>query len=198
MAAPDPIPEKTKKTRGYAGLAAFEGLLLFSRWLQLPLLVGLLIALVVFAAKFAEHLLRTLLAFPTITREQMLLVTLDLIDMVLIANLVIMVVISGYETFISRLHLTDEPSVPAWLRRSSASQLKQRIATTILLISTIHLLHIYLDPQRVDEGKAQFMLLAQMVFLLTATAFVAFSWVDRRVGPPNETGDYPPPSENED
>lgn len=166
--------------RGSRELAAFEGVLLFSRWLQLPLLVGLIFALIIFEIKFAEHLIATFRNLDELSREQALLVTLDLIDMVLIANLVVMVVISGYETFISQLHLKNEPNIPVWLRRSTAGQLKLRITTTILLISTIHLLHFYLDPAEIDPEKAQFMLTAQVVFVLTAGAFVLFNWVDRK------------------
>ncbi|MGI9414644.1 MAG: YqhA family protein, partial [Hyphomicrobiales bacterium] len=127
-------------------LAMFEGCLLLVRWLQLPLLIGLVVALVVFELKFVAHLISIVSDMDTLTRERAILVTLDLIDMVLIANLVVMVVISGYETFISRLHMDDEPSVPASMRHSTTGKLKLRIATTILLISTIHLLHAYLDP----------------------------------------------------
>ena len=122
-------------------------------------------ALVVFELKFVTHLLQIVTDMETLTRERAILVTLDLIDMVLIANLVVMVVISGYETFISRLHMDDEPSVPAWMRHSTTGQLKLRIATTILLISTIHLLHAYLDPARIDDREAVFMIVSQVIFI---------------------------------
>ena len=164
----------------------FEGALLLIRWLQLPLLVGLVVALVVFELKFVTHLLQIVTDMETLTRERAILVTLDLIDMVLIANLVVMVVISGYETFISRLHMDDEPSVPAWMRHSTTGQLKLRIATTILLISTIHLLHAYLDPARIDDREAVFMIVSQVIFILTAAAFVLFHRLDRTLTKPGE------------
>ena len=159
-------------------IAAFEAALLFSRWLQIPLLVGLIVALVLIQLKFAQHLFVTMADLQTIGRERVILVTLDLIDMVLIANLVVMIVISGYETFVSNLHMEDEPSVPRWMRRSTTGKLKLRIATTILLISTIHLLHVYLDPARVDDSEISFMLIAQGVFVLTAAAYVFFHWLE--------------------
>ena len=175
-----------KRPKQMERLAVFEGILLFSRWLQLPLLIGLVVALVIFEIKFAQHLIDTLSALGTITREQAILVTLDLIDMVLIANLVVMVVISGYETFISPLHMADEPGVPAWMRRSTTGKLKLRIATTILLISTIHLLHLYLDPAGVDEVEARFVLITQVVFIATAAGFVIFNWLE--YGPQKKSG----------
>ena len=163
----------------------FEGALLWSRWLQVPLLIGLLIALIIVEIKFAEHLINTILSIEDITRERAILVALDLIDMVLIANLIVMVVISGYETFVSSLHVSGSNSVPPWMRRSTAGQVKMRIAVTILLISTIHLLHAYLDPEAIDREEMVFMLITQLVFIATVIAFVffrKFGEVDARGG----------------
>ncbi len=169
-----------KRDRHVKHYVAFESILLFSRWLQLPLLFGLIVALVIVEVKFAEHLIVTLANLGAFSKEQALLLALDLIDMVLIANLVVMVVISGYETFISRLHVREEPAVPVWMRRSTTGQLKLRIATTILLISTIHLLHVYLDPAIVNPAEVTFVLIAQLLFVATAAAFVVFNWLDRK------------------
>ena len=170
----DAASTPVRDSRRIGALAAFESGLLLSRWLQLPLLLGLLVALVIVEIKFAEHLIETILSMETITRERAILVALDLIDMVLIANLIVMVVISGYETFISTLHIADDNSVPFWMRRSTAGQVKLRIATTILLITTIHLLHLYLDPEEADQQEMIFMLTAQIVFIVTVFAFVIF------------------------
>lgn len=182
-----PTRGREAKPRHEQRLAVFEGVLLFSRWLQLPLLIGLVVALIVLEIKFAEHLLDSLTELGAVTREQAILVTLDLIDMVLIANLAVMIVISGYETFISRLHVDDESSVPTWMRRSTTGKLKLRIATTILLISTIHLLHLYLDPAEIDATKVRFTLIAQAVFIVTAAAFVFFNWMEHG---PHRKGGY--------
>ena len=166
--------EAPKRKSFFTSLEGFESALLLSRWLQLPLLLGLLVALVIVEIKFAEHLIETILSLETITRERAILVALDLIDMVLIANLIVMVVISGYETFISTLHTSDDNSVPVWMRRSTAGQVKLRIAVTILLISTIHLLHAYLDPAALDREEMTFMLITQLVFIATVVGFVVF------------------------
>lgn len=160
--------------RSFTLVEGFETVLLLSRWLQLPLLLGLVIALIVVEIKFAEHLIATIFNLGEISRERAILVALDLIDMVLIANLIVMVVISGYETFISSLHVSDENSVPAWMRRSTTGQVKLRIAVTILLIATIHLLHAYLDPAALDREEMTFMLLTQLVFIATVATFILF------------------------
>ena len=174
----------------------FEGALLWTRWLQVPLLIGLLIALIIVEIKFAEHLINTILSMEEITRERAILVALDLIDMVLIANLIVMVVISGYETFVSSLHVSGSNSVPPWMRRSTAGQVKMRIAVTILLISTIHLLHAYLDPEAIDREEMVFMLVTQLVFIATVIAFVVFrkfgevdTRADRTPGPAGHAQD---------
>lgn len=76
--------------------------------------------------------------------------------------------------FISHLHISDKNSVPTWMRRSTAGQVKLRIAVTILLISTIHLLHAFLDPAAIDREEMIFMLATQVVFIVTVAAFVMF------------------------
>ena len=162
-------------------MVIFEKLVLSTRWLQLPLIVGLIAALVIFEFKFVEHLWLTVTGTDELTRIQAILVTLDLIDMVLIANLVVMVVISGYKIFISPLRV-DESAVPSWMRGSTPGELKLRIATTVLLISTIHLLHLYLDPTEVTEGEANFMLLAQLVFAITTGVFLLVEHFERGRG----------------
>lgn len=172
-----PAPPRRDQDRALAG---FEAALLLSRWLQIPLLVGLVVGLIVFEFKFAAHLIETITNLDTLTREQAILFTLDLIDMVLIANLVVMVVISGYETFISPLHMASVPNVPNWMRRTTAGQLKFRIATTILLISTIHLLHTYLDPNPVDKTEWTYQLLTQVVFILTCAGIVLFNYIESK------------------
>lgn len=170
----DQAAETPKRKKSFTSLEGFESALLLSRWLQLPLLLGLLVALVIVEIKFAQHLIETIFALESITRERAILVALDLIDMVLIANLIVMVVISGYETFISSLHISDDNSVPVWMRRSTAGQVKLRIAMTILLIATIHLLHAYLDPEAIDREEMVLMLVTQLVFIATVAAFVIF------------------------
>ncbi len=173
----DPKEEQLDR-RTQSFMVVFEKLVLSTRWLQLPLIVGLIGALVVFEIKFVEHLWVTVTGTTELTRSQAILVTLDLIDMVLIANLVVMVVISGYKIFVSPLRV-DDSGVPSWMRGSTPGELKLRIATTVLLISTIHLLHLYLDPAEVTDAEANFMLLSQLVFAITTAVFVLVERFER-------------------
>lgn len=167
----------------------FERALMASRWLQLPLFLGLLVMLVLFELKYLEYLFDNFTALLDMSRDTIILVTLNIIDMVLIANLVVMVTVSGYEIFISRPHIKLRADLPNWVRQMTASQLKSRIATTILLISTIHLLHVYLDPAKMDQEEVQWLVVVQLLFILTAAAFVWFGVLDRKYGnarPPEE------------
>ncbi len=147
------------------------------RWLQLPLLVGLLVALVIFEIKFAKHLYAMIMQFETLSRKQTILLTLDLIDMVLIADLIIMVVISTYKKLITPLNIKDVyaktgSDSPRYLREYSSGQVKSRIATTILLIATIQLLHMYLDSTVISQERMIFIVAAQIMFAITALLFV--------------------------
>lgn len=166
-------PSNATSPRDPPGLRTLERAVLLSRWLQLPMLLGLMVALVVLEFVFALHLIDLIGDEEPLSRIKVILVTLDLIDMILIGNLIVMVLSSGYTTFISPLRLADDPALPAWLRTGSPGQLKLKIAATVLLISTIHLLHMFLDPATSEEQDANFMLIAQAVFALTTLVFVA-------------------------
>ncbi len=156
-----------------------ERILLLIRWLQLPLLLGLLVMFIIFEITFVTHLIDLITDDGPTNRTKVILVTLDLIDMVLIANLIVIVIISGYKIFISPLIDENDPSVPKWLRSATPAEVKLRIATTILLISTIHLLHVFLDPSKSNEQDANFMLIAQAVFGLTTLVFVVVEYFER-------------------
>lgn len=145
-----------------------ERVLFASRWLQLPLLVGLLVALVALGVQFAVSVFDAIMAFNSLTRLDAVLLTLDLIDMVLIANLVVMVVLSGYQIFITGVGYPSNPEHRTFSFDEAAGPLKFRIATTIVLISTIHMLHAYLDNTPLDPGMITQLAVFQTLFLLTA------------------------------
>ncbi len=148
--------------------SALERVLFVSRWLQLPLLVGLLVALIALAVQFAVSIFDAVVAFPDLSRLDVVLLTLDLIDMVLIANLVVMVVLSGYQIFITGVGYPSNPEHKTFSFDEAAGPLKFRIATTIVLISTIHMLHAYLDNQPLEAGMITQLAVFQALFLLTA------------------------------
>jgi uncharacterized protein (TIGR00645 family) len=183
-------------SRSKPAVRTLPNLIFMSRWLQLPLYLGLILAQCVYVFHFwvelvdligaamgnqaaLEHILNAVAidgaVRPTKLNEStIMLVVLGLIDVVMISNLLIMVIIGGYETFVSRMNLESHPDQPEWLSHVNASVLKVKLATAIIGISSIHLLKTFINAHAYDVKT----LLAQtgihVVFLLSAMA-IAYS-----------------------
>ena len=158
-----------------------EGGIFASRWLQAPLYVGLIIAQCVYVCQFMRelvHLFHTFLEPGKVDDVSMHIMVgvLGLIDVVMVANLVIMVVIGGSETFVSRLHLEGHPDQPEWLSHVNASVLKVKLATAIIGISSIHLLKTFINAASYDEKTLMWQTIIHVTFLLSA---MAIAYTDR-------------------
>jgi uncharacterized protein (TIGR00645 family) len=157
-----------------------------SRWLQAPLYVGLIIAQGVYVYQFfAElwHLLHTVTMNPDGEKELgtfTMLAVLGLIDVVMIANLLVMVIIGGYETFVSRLHLSDHADQPEWLSHVNAGALKVKLATALISISSIHLLKTFIEVRGAGDGLnndgVMWQVIIHVIFVFSA---IALAWTDR-------------------
>ena len=117
-----------------------------SRWLQAPLYLGLIFVMAVYVYEFAMGLYHLVLHAAELGETYVMLQALDLIDMVMIANLLIMVIVGGYETFVSHLHLDNNPDKPEWLDEVNAGTMKVKLAIALISISSIHLLRTFMDP----------------------------------------------------
>ena len=115
-----------------------------SRWLQLPLYLGLIVAQAVYVFLFLKELLHLVQGANSLTEQGIMLLVLGLIDVVMISNLLVMVIVGGYETFVSRLRLEGHPDQPEWLSHVNASVLKVKLAMAIIGISSIHLLKTFI------------------------------------------------------
>jgi uncharacterized protein (TIGR00645 family) len=166
-----------------------------SRWLQLPLYLGLIVAQGIYVWLFWQELYYLVLAAfghidalghvldavsvegverPTKLNETVImLVVLGLIDVVMISNLLIMVIVGGYETFVSRLGLESHPDQPEWLSHVNASVLKVKLATAIIGISSIHLLKTFINAAAYDEKTIIAQTGIHITFLLSALAIAA-------------------------
>ena len=122
-----------------------------SRWLQLPLYVGLIIAQVVYVVLFLKELWHLSSHALDFSEQQVMLAVLGLIDVVMISNLLVMVIVGGYETFVSRLNLAGHPDEPEWLSHVNASVLKIKLAMAIIGISSIHLLRTFIEAGNLGE-----------------------------------------------
>ena len=125
-------------------LAPLSSLIFASRWLQLPLYLGLIVAQGVYVFLFGKELWHLIHDAPGMGEQQIMLIVLGLIDVVMISNLLVMVIVGGYETFVSRLRLEGHPDQPEWLSHVNASVLKVKLAMAIIGISSIHLLKTFI------------------------------------------------------
>jgi uncharacterized protein (TIGR00645 family) len=126
-------------------MGPLAALIFSSRWLQLPLYLGLIVAQGVYVFLFLKELLHLIVTAPTLTEQSIMLIVLGLIDVVMISNLLVMVIVGGYETFVSRLDLQGHPDQPEWLSHVNASVLKVKLAMAIIGISSIHLLKTFIE-----------------------------------------------------
>jgi len=152
-----------------------ETFIFWSRWIQAPLYLGLIVAQVVYVYLFLTeltHLVQNAFGSNQINETQVMLIVLGLIDVVMIANLLIMVIIGGYETFVSRLHLEDHPDQPEWLSHVNAGVLKIKLSAAIIGISSIHLLKTFINAANIDEHTIKWQVIIHVVFLLSALAMV--------------------------
>lgn len=153
-----------------------SSLIFLSRWLQAPLYFGLIVAQGVYVYRFMVELVHLLQKTPSISETEIMLVVLGLIDVVMIANLLIMVIVGGYETFVSRLNLQGHPDQPEWLSHVNAGILKVKLATALIGISSIHLLKTFINMNDVQSGAAmqQGAVMWQVIIHVT---FVMSAWM---------------------
>jgi uncharacterized protein (TIGR00645 family) len=148
-------PETPIPPRG-VNLKPLPMLIFGSRWLQLPLYLGLIVAQAIYVILFLKDLWHLIQGIPTINEQQMMLMVLGLIDVVMISNLLVMVIVGGYETFVSRLELEGHPDEPEWLSHVNASVLKIKLAMAIIGISSIHLLRTFIEAGGLGTGRTNY------------------------------------------
>jgi len=180
-------------------LPALPNLIFASRWLQLPLYLGLIVAQCVYVFHFwveLTHLIEAAFGnkdaldqlvksigykadlnwVPKLNETVIMLVVLGLIDVVMISNLLIMVIVGGYETFVSRMNLESHPDQPEWLSHVNASVLKVKLATAIIGISSIHLLKTFINAENYSDKVLLWQTLIHIAFLFSA---LAIAYADR-------------------
>jgi uncharacterized protein (TIGR00645 family) len=142
----------------------------FSRWLQAPLYVGLVFVLCVYVYQFSIKLFELIFHANPKHEYAVMLQTLDLIDVVMLANLLIMVIVGGYETFVSHLDLKDHPDHPEWLDEVNAGTMKTKLALSLIGISSIHLLRTFIDPSLYSRETIVWQVAIHVTLLLSALA----------------------------
>mgnify|MGYP001571382949 CR=1 FL=1 len=139
-----------------------------SRWLQAPLYVGLIVAGLLYTYKFAVELIHLCALVNTITDELMMLGVLTLVDITMVANLLVMVIIGGYATFVSKLHIENHEDRPEWLEKIDAGTLKVKLAGSLVGVSGIHLLKSFVNIEEKNVEHVKWQVIIHAVFLLSA------------------------------
>lgn len=191
-------PKQTPSITDASKMQFLPNMIFASRWLQMPLYIGLILAQCVYVWHFCVELQHLVLAafgsqadvmslvksigyktdapITTLTETLIMLVVLGLIDVVMISNLLIMVIVGGYETFVSRMNLQNHPDQPEWLSHVNASVLKVKLATAIIGISSIHLLKTFINAANYTEQVLMYQTIIHVVFLLSA---IAIAYTDK-------------------
>jgi uncharacterized protein (TIGR00645 family) len=173
-------------------LGLLPTLIFSSRWLQLPLYLGLIVAQGVYVVLFIKELWHLIEGATSLSEQHMMLIVLGLIDVVMISNLLMMVIVGGYETFVSRLRLHNHPDQPEWLSHVNASVLKVKLAMAIIGISSVHLLKTFIaagnigltatanpalsGADTVTSEGVMWQTIIHAVFILSA---IGIAWTDR-------------------
>jgi uncharacterized protein (TIGR00645 family) len=187
----------TNNGRDSRGLRPLPRFIFASRWLQLPLYLGLIVAQVVYVYLFLKELLHLVLTSPSVTEQGAMLIVLGLIDVVMISNLLIMVIVGGYETFVSRMDLDRHPDQPEWLSHVNASVLKIKLAMAIIGISSIHLLRTFIEAGALGTDKSTYTEAGIMwqsiihgLFILSAVGIAVVDWISQQTGAAPQGGHH--------
>jgi uncharacterized protein (TIGR00645 family) len=153
-----------------------EDLIFLSRWIQLPVYLGLIIASVFYAIKFILQLKYLIVEFTAMTETTILLTILGLIDISMVINLLVVVFIGGYATFVSKISFEDHEDKPAWLSSINPSSLKIKLIIALVSISGVHLLKTFIDIHNVPLKDAALQIGIHLVFIVSV---LLLAWADR-------------------
>lgn len=145
-----------------------ERIILSSRWLLVVFYIGLVLALAVYAVSFAFKFLKVAGSVFELGEAEMILAMLGLIDAALVASLIVMVMISGYENFVSRFDEAEKEGEVSFLGKLDSGSLKIKVASSIVAISSIHLLQVFLNVNQYTDGKIMWLTLMHLAFVVSA------------------------------
>lgn len=137
---------------------------------------GLIVAQLVYVYKFGVELLHLVTNVNGMKETDVLLMVLGLVDVVMVANLLLMVIVGGYETFVSRLYIDDHPDKPEWISHVDAGVLKIKLAASLITISSIHLLKTFINADNVRNDSIVFQIVIHCVFLVSA---LSLAWTEK-------------------
>ena len=145
-----------------------ETILYASRWLLAPIYMGLSLGLIILGIKFFQEIIHTLPLIFSLKETEVVLLILSLIDIALVGGLLVMVMLSGYENFVSTIDIKEGDEKLGWLGKMDSGSLKQKVAASIVAISSIHLLKAFMNADLIDNDKLMWYVIIHMTFVLSA------------------------------
>ena len=145
-----------------------ENAIYASRWLLAPVYFGLSLGLIALSIKFFQEIFHILPHIFSVGESDLILTLLSLVDMTLVGGLLVMVMFSGYENFVSTLDINEGKEKLNWLGKMDATSLKNKVAASIVAISSIHLLRVFMDAKNVPDNKLMWYVIIHLTFVLSA------------------------------
>ena len=145
-----------------------ENAMYASRWLLAPVYFGLSLGLIALSIKFFQEIFHILPHILSVGESELILTLLSLVDMTLVGGLLVMVMFSGYENFVSQLDINEGKEKLSWLGKMDATSLKNKVAASIVAISSIHLLRVFMDAKNVPDNKLMWYVIIHLTFVLSA------------------------------
>lgn len=155
------------------------------RWLLAPIYLGLSLALIALGIKFFQELIHVTLHIGEVSETNLILVTLSLVDMALVAGLLIMVMFSGYENFVSKIDIDDDDEKLSWIGTMDANSLKSKVAAAIVAISSIQLLKIFMEgSDSISDQRMLVYVIVHLTFVVSAFAMGYLDKITKKPSPP--------------
>jgi uncharacterized protein (TIGR00645 family) len=161
----DPIQVHARPAEKYLSIIVYS-----SRWMQAPLYLGLIVAQAVYVYLFFIQLFHLLEGLKSLEESEAMLIVLGLVDVVMISNLLIMVIIGGYEIFVTRILISTLHERPEWLTHANASTMKIKLALSLIGISSIHLLKSFINSENIPQSALYWQVTIHSIFLISALA----------------------------
>jgi len=159
---------------------ALEGILFASRWLMAPFYLGLVVALAALLASFLHELAVRLPGLLSLSESGVILWLLALIDLSLVGNLLLTVILAGYENFVSKMEAQDHPDWPDWIGRVDFGGMKLKLIASIAAISAIHLLEIFMTPEKLDVATLGWLLAIQLTIVVSGVLLALTDYINER------------------
>ncbi|VAY02467.1 hypothetical protein ARADI_0600 [Arsenophonus endosymbiont of Aleurodicus dispersus] len=155
---------------------SIEKIIYASRWLLFPVYIGLSFGFILLTLKFFQQIIHIIPELFTITESGLILTVLSLVDITLVGGLLVMVMFSGYENFILKMTIDDKHQKLSWMGKMDVNSIKNKVASSIVAISSVHLLRLFMEAEKVPDNKIMWSVIIHLAFVLSA---FGMAYIDR-------------------